>query len=429
MRRRLLTFLLLALAAYASEGCKPTESSDTCRQGLSRFSDACNSTAADSTQSAVTNNTPSAAPSPEPVANTALNAAKISKIELTHNGVPVSSLTNVQIGDVIGFNVIATDPNSRPLAYDLSIKKSCAASLESVSSWSTSSTNYTWTIESESQGLTSTCVYFRARVRNDDGVEYQGPGKGDDSEYVYISVASLHQPAQIGGIALYRNGVLTGNSNGFHEGDEARIEVTANDPQGLPIEYRISLKNSCSGLVTVLSNWSTTTTSATHIFGPESVGLQSTCVYFRVQVRNSDPIEHLGPGDGDSRHYIYFQIQGPLNPPSINRIDATVNSSPRSPIGTLTVGDALSITAVASDPNQLPLEYKIYFKESCSASPVVVSNWSSTYQASVVLTGASAGLQNTCVYFRVLVRNNDGQEYLGSGSGDASSYLYLPVNF
>lgn len=159
------------------------------------------------------------------------------------------------------------------------------------------------------------------------------------------------------------------------------------------------------------------------------MGLQSTCVYFRVQVRNSDPIEHLGPGDGDARSFTNFQIQGPLSPATITRIDAAVNGVPRSPVGNLIVGETLSISAVASDPNNLPLEYKILFKESCSAPAAVVSDWSSNHQASVVLTGDSAGLQSSCVYFRVLVRNSDGQEYLGPGGGDASTFFNLTVNY
>ena len=87
------------------------------------------------------------------------------------------------------------------------------------------------------------------------------------------------------------------------------------------------------------------------------------------------------------------------------------------------IGETISFTVTAADPNDLPIEYKFVYWRFGAA--FLAQDWSSDNTLDWHVSQADVGPHNGV---GVYVRNNDGEEYQGVGSGDDYNYEFYSVH-
>jgi hypothetical protein len=99
--------------------------------------------------------------------------------------------------------------------------------------------------------------------------------------------------------------------------------------------------------------------------------------------------------------------------------------SPGCPDLSLNVGESITLTAAATDPNDLPLEYRFSLQPS-SGNFDVLQDWSSS---NVFVWDVLPEHAGPWIVLMVSVRNNDSQDWQGSFAGDDYSYATYEVFF
>ena len=201
----------------------------------------------------------------------------------------------------------------------------------------------------------------------------------------------------------------------FTVGDTITIELTASDPNNLPIEFAFHRMRNC-GFDTTIQNWSTTSSMTYTLEMGDAVG----CVAILIGVRNDDGIDYDSAFLGDLQHSINMTIDDGLEEPVISSVDILVNGEITANRN-FAAGDTVDIIVNASDPKGLPIEYVFHRMRNCGVESTV-QNWSSTNSLSYTFEIADGV---NCFSILIGARNNDGLDYDSAFLGD----LQYSVNF
>ncbi|MGI6741651.1 MAG: IPT/TIG domain-containing protein [Brevefilum sp.] len=349
----------------------------------------------------------------------------------------------LEIGEIITFNVTASDPNDLPIEYKFSFMRN--GNITTAQDWSQDNT-FVWTVTTDDVGPSNGLVIH---VRNDDGHEWQGEELGDDYTYVIYKITDPNRtPATInkvvdslGNITTYSVNKQTGGWSCYPDcpdlelkvGEKVAYTVTAYDPNNLPIEYKFSYSR--GGNITTAQDWSENNTFE-WIVELEDVGPSNGLV---IHVRNDDGHEWQGEGLGDDYTYVIYKVIDPDRAPAIitQVVDSLGNintnswtketggdwsCNPNCPDLELFIGQIITYTVTASDPNDLPIEYE--FSHMRNGNITTAQDWSedNIFEWIVELEdiGPWSGIS-------VHVRNNDGHEWQGEGLGDDYNYQTYTV--
>jgi hypothetical protein len=142
-----------------------------------------------------------------------------------------------------------------------------------------------------------------------------------------------------------------------------------------------------------------------------------------VGIRNNDGHNYDSVGLGDLQQSLSFQVSDGRLPPVPTEVVVKVNGVPTAN-RSFSPGDSISIEAIASDPNSLPLEYMFQRFRNCSGDSVV-QNWSSSN--SLNYTFQAADVTNCTIMF-IGVRNNDGIDFDSTAMGDMQMQVQFNVS-
>lgn len=203
-------------------------------------------------------------------------------------------------------------------------------------------------------------------------------------------------------------------------GDKVSVTVNAEDPNGLPLEYKFVLAHSCHG-VEVLQDFSSSNKLESYITTDADV---NSCNSLLIGIRNNDGINYDSVNLGDRQVNIPMPVSNGTIPPSIISANVYVNGNltTLNPVE-VDVGDAIRIEVNATDPNSLPLEYKFVAHHNMSAETV------QEFGASNVLTSYVVQPNDfgNSSYIHYGVRNNDGTDYRYEFIGDVDNVLEIKV--
>ena len=325
----------------------------------------------------------------------------------------VTTDTSVKTGDSVEIDALIIDPKGLPVEVGFYQMRSCSG-VGFIQDFSSSSkVTYTF-VEADITNCTSIII----AAKNNDGIDFDSNLLGDLQYGISFSVSDHREPPTVDSVVVKKDGV-TVNANDFKVGEELTLEVNATDPNGLPLEYRFYLMRSCGGAGD-LQSWSSSST-LTYTFATEDI---TNCTSIIVYVKNNDDIEKEGTGWGDLQYGVSFNVTDHREPPVVNSITFKKNGSSYSG-NDFQVGDTVTITVNASDPNSLPLEYRFYQMRNCGGVGDVQS-WSSSNETSYTFVEADI---TSCTSIIVYVRNNDGLELEGTGWGDLQQGNSFDVNF
>jgi translation initiation factor IF-1 len=338
----------------------------------------------------------------------------------------------VKEGDKITFTVNATDPENGTLQYKFQTPDGTATE------WSISKT-WTWTVNAASYGKDKMVWIF---VRDSDGYEYLGSGLGDDYTYAIYDVTSLNAtgPAIINTVTDSLGNIQTnsfapeGNGNWpssvaipvqVKVGDKITFTVNATDPENGTLQYKFQTPDG------VVTEWSTSN-SWTWNVNAASYGKDKMLMIF---IRDSDGYEYLGSGLGDDGTYAIYDVisLNATGPAIINTVTdslGNIQTNSFAPEGNgnwpssvaipvqVKVGDKITFTVNATDPENGTLQYKFQTPDG------VVTEWSTSNSWTWNVDAANYGKDKMLMIF---VRDSDGYEYLGSGLGDDGTYAIYDV--
>ena len=346
---------------------------------------------------------------------------------------------NLQIGETVTFTITASDPNGLPLEYMFAAQPA-GWSFITLQDWSSNNT-FIWTVTEEFAGP---WIPVMVAVRNNDGQNWQGDWNGDDYTYASYSVSDPNKaPATLTQIIdnlgnINTNSWTKGTGGDWScnpdcpdlnllVGENITFMAFATDPKGLPLEYKFSAQPAGGSFIT-LRDWNSSNTFTWNI----SSAYIGPWICVSISVRNSDGQEWQGVGNGDDYTYAIYSIYDPNKLPATlsQVVDSlgNVNTNswtkgtggnwscyPDCPDLELRVGEVITFTATASDPKDLPLEYKFRYMHNGN----IAQDWSSLntfeWHVDIADIGPWSGIS-------VHVRNNDGQEWQGEWSGDDYNY-------
>jgi hypothetical protein len=349
----------------------------------------------------------------------------------------------LELGEIISFTVTASDPNDLPVEYKFSHMRS--GGLSTAQDWSQDNT-FVWMVTLDDVGPSNGLTIH---VRNNDGHEWQGEGLGDDYTYVTYRVIDPNRtPATItqvvdslGNVNTYSVTKGTGewlcyikcSDLVLEVGDIVSLTGTASDPNNLPIEFMFS--HSRNGNMTIAQDWSPDNTYV-WLVELKDVGPWSG---ISIHVRNDDGHEWQGEGLGDDYTHVTYRVIDPNRTPAtitqvvdslgnVNTNSITKENGgdwscyPNCPNLELHIGQIITYTVTASDPNDLPIEYMFYHMR--NGNMTTAQEWSpdNTYVWLVELedVGPWSGIS-------VHVRNDDGHEWQSEGLGDDYNYQTYTV--
>lgn len=323
-----------------------------------------------------------------------------------------SSLTP---GSVITINATASDPNGLPIQYKF--LKGINSSTTVIQDWSSLS-QASYTIPSTDQGLGGLSIWVA--VRNSDGINYSSSLFGDNTSMWSYAVPGS-PPAVINSVVITNSSsqILTQNSV-LAENDVINIQVSASDPGSRPIEYKFM--SGVGSSTTVISDWSSSSSAIFTV--PNSVlGLSGLKLW--VAVRNDDGINYSSSLFGDANFMWSYQAPGPYLPTTITTLSIKDQNNNILPAGTtLTAGQQITVEVTATDPNNLPIQYK--FLKGINSSTTIIQDWSSSSSAVYTIPSGETGLGGLKIW--VAVRNNDGRDYNSSLFGDGTLYWSYSSN-
>gem|GEM_PF-5405773 len=238
-------------------------------------------------------------------------------------------------------------------------------------------------------------------------------GSGEAEPSPYGCTRQAKHPT-ISAIEVLVNGVPKTAAQLIDVGDTVSITVSAQDPQSRPLEYIFRLYKNGT-YERDLAYWSTTNTvdyvaSASDISTGTSIG---------IGVRNNDSVDFEGAFYGDAKYSVPLPFS--VSIPSISTITAEVNGTAYTDQD-LSVGDQLSLSVSASDPESRPLEYTFRLYKNGTYDRTLVP-WGTT--TSYLYTVASEDVSSASSIY-VAVRNDDGIDLLGSFDGDVVFQFNLP---
>jgi hypothetical protein len=350
----------------------------------------------------------------------------------------------VQAGETIILTAVGTDPEGLPLQYKFSAQPA-GGSFEVRQNWSADNT-YVWNVSPADIGPD---FGFAISVRNNDGDDYQGEFMGDDYALATYQVFDpAYSPATLVSLAdsignVNTNSVTKGTGPGWscspycpdltvEVGETVILTAVGTDPNGLPLQYKFSAQPA-GGSFEVRQDWSADNTYVWNV-SPADIGPD---FGFAISVRNNDGQEWQGPGLGDDYTYAIYEVVDPVYSPALlleirdSLGNVNTNSVSKGTGGdwpfhfrpSIAVSDVITFTAVGTDPNSLPLEYK-FARQRTGGSFIVLQDWSSqtTYTWAVTRDdyGADVGIS-------IHVRNDDGQEWQGTSLGDDYTYAIYEV--
>ena len=345
----------------------------------------------------------------------------------------------LEVGDQLTITAEGYDPNGRPLEFRF-LKETSSSGYLVVQDWSSENV-YVWDVLEEDIGPWTTIL---VAVRNDDTYDYQASAFGDDYTYMTYTVYDPNYiPATL--VSVYdslgnvnTNSITKGTGTAWScgttcpdlslgLGDEITITAEATDPSGLPLEYRF-MKETVAGS-SVVQDWSSTNQYQW------AVTLDDLGPYARfiVCVRNNDGQDWQGLDVGDDYTYLNYEVSDPNYLPAylveihdnlgnVNHQSLTTGTYsdwPEPPL--LSVGDVITLTAIAEDPRDLPLQY-MFEKSTSSGGYELLQDWGDSNTVSWEVSLDDYGPQ---INVLIHVRNNDGHAWQGDYEGDDySSAIY-----
>lgn len=338
----------------------------------------------------------------------------------------------LEVGEQLTITAEGSDPNGRPLEFRF-LKETASSGYLVVQDWS-SENEYVWDVLEGDIGPWTTIL---VAVRNDDTFDYQTADFGDDYTYMtYTVYEPNHIPATL--VSVYdslgnvnTNSMTKGTGTAWScgttcpdlslgLGDELVITAEATDPLGLPLQYRF-MKETVAGSI-VVQDWSSNNqyqwTVALNDLGPYA--------RFIACVRNNDGDSWQGLDVGDDYTYLTYEVSDPNYLPAYlveihdnlgnvnheSRTTGIYSDWPEPPL--LSVGDVITLTAVAEDPRDLPLQY-MFEKLTSNGGYELLQDWGDSNTASWEVS-----LDDYGPYIEILihVRNNDGHAWQGEYEGD-----------
>jgi hypothetical protein len=345
-------------------------------------------------------------------------------------------------GDIITITAQAIDPNNRPLEYKFSVQPP-GGCFQVLQDWSSSNT-LQWAVDSPYIGPN---VIVAISVRNDDGSDYQGSFMGDDYTYAIYDVNNPGvSPATLNEIHdslgnVNTNSWTKGTGGGWscaptcpdltlEKGKIITITAQASDPNDRPLEYKFSIQPP-GGSFQVLQDWSSSNTLQWAVDSPY-IGPN---VIVAVSVRNDDGSDYQGSFMGDDYTYAIYQVFDPDTMPAYfleihdSLGNVNTNSWTNGTGGswdvhpTLAISDVITFTAVATDPNHLPMTYK-FARQNVGGSFETLQDWSPTNTYTWTVSRDDYGAN---VIVSIHVRNDDGLDWQGSSLGDDYTYATYQV--
>ncbi len=217
------------------------------------------------------------------------------------------------------------------------------------------------------------------------------------------------------------------------EGTKLDISVTANNPNNLNLSYKFEYQPP-SGSFNLLQDWSSSSTFSWTV--PSSV--IGKWLYVQVSVRDSDSNYRFG--DADDYTYLTYQVNPKDAPakiyPTISKVqdsngNSTTNSWGKSNSAgwvsgknrKLNVGDTVTFTISASDPNGDPLQYQFMYQPD-GGSFNVLQDWSSSKTFTWTVPEEAVGKN---IFVLLGVKDNDKYLLFGD-NGDDYTYMIYDIN-
>lgn len=233
--------------------------------------------------------------------------------------------------------------------------------------------------------------------------------------------AKAFYSVKVNSVEFYVNGVLqAGPEYSVNVGDVISIKVVATDPKALPLQYKFSIFHQCT-LSQVLQDFGASNELASYIVTNADV---NSCNSISIGIKNNDGINYNSDFAGDLHLNIPFTATNGTTAPTVSSVDVYVNSILQTELPIKArVGDIISLSVNANDPNSLPLEYN-FLSSNKNGVSIIQSFSSSNYLASYVITSADIKSGSGLI---VGVQNNDGTTYESDLFGDLQFHIQLNV--